>query len=251
MTARRVGPVIAVVLGLALWELFARAGGVDALLVATPLDVVRAIGDDVSGFAGHTWITAQEALLGLALAAAIGVATGVTLHLSRLLRDATLPLLIGSQSIPLVVIAPLLVIAFGYGITPKILIVALVCFFPIAIGTFDGLRSADPELLKMLRSLGAGRLRQMRLVELPAALPRILSGVKVSATWAFIGAVFGEYAGSTEGLGYVIARGTPTFQTARVYAAVLILAAASLALYALTTQLERRLTPWHRHAGGH
>jgi len=146
------------------------------------------------------------------------------------------------------VLAPILVIALGFGIGPKVLIVALACFFPIAIGAFDGLRSADPQLIDLMKSLGASRLRILRLAEAPAALPRTLSGVRIAATWAFISAVFAEYAGSTAGLGYLIARGTPTFETARVFAAILILTLASLALYGLIALAERKLVPWERHA---
>jgi ABC-type nitrate/sulfonate/bicarbonate transport system permease component len=150
--------------------------------------------------------------------------------------------------VPTVVLAPLLVIAFGFGLSTKVLIVAIACFFPVVIGTFDGLRSADPQLIQLMRSLGAGRSRILRLAELPAALPRLLGGVRIAATWAFIAAVFAEYAGSDAGLGYLIARGTPTFDTSRVYAAILILTAGSLALYGLTALLERRIVPWERHA---
>lgn len=239
-------PAFATLLLLAAWEAFVRAGVVDSLLVAGPGDVARTISDESSPLTTHTLATAREALLGLLLACAFGISAGLALHLSPLLRDATLPLLVGTQAVPLVVLAPLLVIAFGYGITAKLVIVAIACFFPIAVGTFDGLRAGDPELLRLMRSLGAGRLRALRLVEFPGALPRILGGVRIAATWAFISAVFAEYAGSTEGLGYLIARGTPLLETARVYAAILILTIASLALWGLVAFAERRLIPWER-----
>lgn len=244
MSSRRAGPLVVIALLIAGWELTVRAGLIDELLVASPTDTVAAIAGDLSGFAESFWVTTREAVFGLLIAAAVGVTVGTALHLSSFLRDVTLPLLIGSQSLPLVVIAPLLVIALGFGITAKLVIVALVCFFPIAVGTFDGLRATDPELLTLMRSLGAGRARVLRLVELPSALPRILSGTRVAATWAYIGAVFAEYAGATGGLGYLIARGTPTLQTSRVYAAVLILALSSMALYSLMLLIERRFAPW-------
>ncbi len=239
-------PTVATLLLLAAWEAFVRAGLVDSLLVAGPGDVARTIVDEFSMLARHTLATAREAMLGLLLACAFGVGAGLALHVSPILRDATLPLLIGTQAVPLVVLAPLLVIAFGYGITAKLVIVAIACFFPIAVGTFDGLRACDPELLRLMRSLGAGRARTLWLAELPGALPRVLGGVRIAATWAFISAVFAEYAGSTEGLGYLIARGTPLLETPRVYAAILILTAASLALWGLVAVIERRLIPWER-----
>ncbi|MBI5310972.1 MAG: ABC transporter permease [Actinobacteria bacterium] len=244
---RLVAPLAATLLLVGLWELFTRSGTVDPLLIAGPVDVARAFAEEGDLLLRHTLVTGREALLGLALAIVFGALAGLVLHLSPFLRDATLPILIGTQAVPLVVIAPLLVIALGYGIGAKLVIVALACFFPVAVGTFDGLRSSDSELIKLMRSLGAQRVRTLTLVEAPGALPRFLGGVRIAATWAFISAVFAEYAGSTEGLGYLIARGTPMFETARVSAAVLILAAASLLLWSLVSLAERRLIPWLRH----
>lgn len=242
-----ISPLIALALLILGWEAFVRFSGIDELVVAAPLDVARTFLDEFDLLGEATWITAQEALLGLGLACVVGVALGLILHLSPLLRDATLPVVVGSQAVPTVVMAPLLVIAFGFGISTKIFIVAIACFFPIVIGTFDGLRSADPQLSQLLRSLGAGKLRVLRLAELPAALPRLLGGVRIAATWAFVAAVFAEYAGAKGGLGYLIARGNSSFATERVYAAIVILTLASLALYGLMALIERRFVPWERH----
>jgi NitT/TauT family transport system permease protein/putative hydroxymethylpyrimidine transport system permease protein len=242
------GTITAILLLLIVWEGFARFAGLDKLLVAGPVDVARTFGDESGLLATNAWVTAREALLGLLLACVVGVAFGLALHLSPFLRDATMPLIVGSQAVPTVVLAPLLVIAFGFGIGPKLIIVAIACFFPITVGTFDGLRSSDPQLLLLMESLGASRWRRLRLAELPASLPRMLSGMRIAATWAFISAVFAEYAGSDSGLGYLIARGTPSFQTSRVFAAVLILTLASLALYGLLALVERRFVPWERHS---
>lgn len=245
---RLLSPVIAFVIVIACWELFARFAGLDELLVAGPLDVARTFVDEADLLSEATWITAQEALLGLLLACIVGVGIGVILHLSPVLRDATLPVVVASQAVPTVVLAPLLVIAFGFGTSTKVFIVAIACFFPVVIGTFDGLRSADPQLTSLLRSLGAGRTRILRLAELPAALPRMLGGMRIAATWAFVAAVFAEYAGSQGGLGYLIARGTPSFETSRVFAAIVILTVAGLALYGLMALIERIFVPWERHS---
>lgn len=245
---RLLSPVSAFGLLILAWELFARYSGLDPLLVSSPVDVAETLWDEADLLGEATWITAQEAILGLLLACAVGVAVGLVLHLSPLLRDATLPVVVASQAVPTVVLAPLLVIAFGYGASTKVFIVAIACFFPVVIGTFDGLRSADPQLTSLLRSLGSGRLRILRLAELPAALPRTLGGIRIAATWAFVAAVFAEYAGSQGGLGYLIARGTPSFETARVFAAIVILTVAGLALYALMALIERRFVPWERHS---
>jgi len=245
---RWISPLIAFVLLIVIWELFVRYGGLSNLVVAGPWEVAQTLTSETDILWDATWVTAREALFGLAAACVFGIALGIVLHLSPFLRDATLPVVVASQAVPTVVLAPLLVIAFGFGLSTKVLIVAIACFFPVVIGTFDGLRSSDPQLIQLMRSLGAGRARILRLAELPAALPRLLGGVRIAATWAFIAAVFAEYAGADAGLGYLIARGTPTFDTSRVYAAILILTAGSLALYGLTALLERRIVPWERHA---
>ncbi|MBJ7458177.1 MAG: ABC transporter permease [Thermoleophilaceae bacterium] len=245
---RWASPVIGLMAIIIAWELFVRYSGLSSLVVAGPEAVARTLTGEIDILGSAALVTATEAVLGLLVACLFGIGLGVVLHLSPFLRDATLPVVVASQAVPTVVLAPLLVIAFGFGLGTKILIVAIACFFPVVLGTFDGLRSADPQLLQLLRSLGAGRARILRLAEFPASLPRLLGGVRIAATWAFIAAVFAEYAGADKGLGYLIIRGTPTFETSRVYAAIVVLTVGSLALYGLTALLERRLVPWERHA---
>jgi putative hydroxymethylpyrimidine transport system permease protein len=177
-----------------------------------------------------------------------GVASAVAMHLVRAFRDAAYPLLIASQAIPIVILAPLLVLAFDYGIGPKIATVALVCFFPIAVNTMDGLRSVDPEHLKLMRSLGSSRLGTLRRVELPSALPSFFTGLRLAAVFASIGAVFGEWAGADEGLGRLVLLANNQLQTPRVYAGVLILTAMSVALFLLVMLHERVAIPWRRQA---
>jgi len=159
-----------------------------------------------------------------------------------------LPILVLSQTVPTVLLAPLLAILLGYGITPKLVVVAIVCFFPIVVNTVDGLRSADAELVQMMRTLHGNRLAIFRRVEAPGALPALFSGARIAATYAAVGAVFGEWAGSSAGLGFVMLQAQPALLTARIFAAVLILSALALALYALVSLAERLLTPWNREA---
>jgi ABC-type nitrate/sulfonate/bicarbonate transport system permease component len=194
----------------------------------------------------NAWVTLEEVLLGLAISVAAGAGGAVAMHLVRPLREAAYPLLVASQAIPVVVLAPILVIAFDYGIGPKLAIVALVCFFPIAVNGLDGLRSVEPDLLKLMRSLGASRLATLWKVELPAALPFFFSGLKVAATVSVIGAVFGEWAGADEGLGRLVLLGINQLQTPRVYAGIVILTAMAIALFLLATLAERLACPWNR-----
>ena len=229
-----------------LWAWVASLDAVDDLTLASPGEVVRAFEDDWSLLWDNAWVTLTEVLLGLAIAVAAGVLFAIGMHLSRALRDAAYPLLVGSQAVPIVVLAPIFVLAFDYGIGPKLAIVALICFFPITVNVLDGLRGVDPEQLKLMRSFGASRLRTLRAVELPAALPSFFSGLRVAATVSVIGAVFGEWAGADKGLGRLVLLGNNQLQTPRVYAGIVILTLMAVALFALASLAERVACPWNR-----
>jgi ABC-type nitrate/sulfonate/bicarbonate transport system permease component len=229
-----------------LWAWLASLDSVDDLTLASPGEVVQAFEDDWTLLWENAWVTLVEVLLGLAIAVVAGVAFAIGMHLSRALRDAAYPLLVGSQAIPIVVLAPIFVLAFDYGIGPKLAIVALICFFPITVNVLDGLRAVDAEQLKLMRSFGASRLRTLRAVELPAALPSFFSGLRVAATVSVIGAVFGEWAGADEGLGRLVLLGNNQLQTPRVYAGIVILTAMAVALFALASLAERLACPWNR-----
>jgi len=228
------------------WQGVASLHSVDDLTLASPAETLDALREDHSLLLDNARVTLVEVLLGLAISVAAGVLFAVSMHLVRPLRDAAYPLLVGSQAIPIVVLAPLFVLAFGYGIGPKLAIVALICFFPITVNLLDGLRSAPPELLKLMRSMGASRLRTLRSVELPAALPSLFSGLKIAASVSVIGAVFGEWAGAEEGLGRLVLLGNNQLQTPRVYAGIVILTVMAVGLFALTALVERLAVPWNR-----
>ena len=228
------------------WAWLASLDSVDDLTLASPSEVARAFQDDWSLLWDNAWVTLQEVLLGLAIAVVTGTLFAVGMHLSRALRDAAYPLLIGSQAIPIVVLAPIFVLAFDYGIGPKLAIVALICFFPITVNVLDGLRAVDAEQLRLMRSFGAGRLRTLRTVELPSALPSFFSGLRVASTVSVIGAVFGEWAGADAGLGRLVLLGNNQLQTPRVYAGIVILTVMAVALFALATLAERLAYPWNR-----
>jgi ABC-type nitrate/sulfonate/bicarbonate transport system permease component len=222
---------------------------VDKVILASPGDTARDLWDERTLLFDNAWVTLQEVLLGLAVATGFGCLAAVAMYLMRPLRDAFYPLLIASQAVPIVVIAPLLVLAFDYGIGPKVAIVGLICFFPITVNLLDGLRSTDPELLKLMRSLGASRGQTLRKVELPACLPYLFSGLRVAATVAVIGAVFGEWAGAEDGLGRLVLLGSQQIETARTYAGVVILTLMAVCLFVLVTLAERFAVPWNRRQG--
>jgi putative hydroxymethylpyrimidine transport system permease protein len=244
-------PLLLLAAAVALWELVVRATGVPDYLFPAPTSVVASLHGDAGLLAHATLVTVREVVLGYALAVVLALALAVLLHFSAPLRRALLPILVLSQSVPTVVLAPVLAILLGYGIAPKLVVVAIVCFFPIVVNAVDGLRSADAELVRMMRTLHGSRSAIFRRVEFPGALPAIFTGARIAATYAAIGAVFGEWAGSSAGLGFVILQAQPALATARIFAAVLILSAIALVLYALVTLTERVVAPWEREVGGH
>jgi NitT/TauT family transport system permease protein/putative hydroxymethylpyrimidine transport system permease protein len=238
------GAALVVVALLGAWEAVSLAGVVDPLLLPAPTDVARTLWTDRGVLAPDLATTAWEVLLGLAAAVVGGVAIALAMHLSPTARRALRPLVIGSQAVPVPVIAPLIIVALGFGLAPKVLLVALVCFFPVAINLHDGLRDADPDARAMLRSLDATRWQTLRVLEAPSALPSAFTGVRVAAAVAVIGAVFAEWSGSDAGLGHVVLTANGQLETARAFAATLLLFALAVALYGAVALLERRVVTW-------
>jgi putative hydroxymethylpyrimidine transport system permease protein len=242
-------PALIILAGLGLWELIVRLAHVPGYLVPAPSAIAADLAADWPVLEPALLVTVQEVLLGFVIAAVAGVGLAVALHLSPVARRAVYPLLIGSQTVPIIVLAPILVILLGYGIAPKLVIVALICFFPIVVNGIDGLRSVDAELILMMRTLDASRWAILRRVEFPAALPSIFSGLRIAATFAAIGAVFGEWSGSSQGLGYVMLAATPNLLTARIFAAIVLLTAVALVLFGVVSLLERIFVPWAPQGG--
>jgi ABC-type nitrate/sulfonate/bicarbonate transport system permease component len=230
------------------WELLADALSIKPYLIPAPSEIAEALWDDRELLAENGWVTLREVVLGFALAFVLGVGFALCLHLSETARRAFYPLLVASQTVPIIVVAPILVVWFGFGITPKLLIIALICFFPITVNTLDGLRSVDEDAVKLMRTLDAGRGAILRRLELPAALPYLLSGAKVAVAVAVIGAVFGEWSGSDSGLGHLMLESSAQLLTARLFAAVAVLSLFAIALFALLSVLERRFAWWGRAA---
>ncbi len=232
------------------WQLAASSGALANLLnlepylVPSPLEIAESLWQNRSLLAENAWVTLREVVLGFGCAIVAGLGIAIALHLSETLRRASYPLLIASQTIPIIAIAPVFVIWFGFGIGPKLALVALVCFFPITVNTLDGLRGVDPEARKLMRSLDASRWQILHRLELPSALPHAFSGVRIAAVFTTIGAVFGEWAGSSSGLGHLMLQDNAQLETARVFASFAILSAIALALFGLVALAERRIVGW-------
>ncbi len=229
------------------WEIAVRLADTPAWMLPRPSAIWEAFRDNQALLWRHTRVTLLEVLLGFGFALIAGVTIGIAIDSSITLERALYPLIIASQTIPMVVLAPLLLIWFGYGLTPKIIVAALIAFFPIAVSTVDGLRAADREMMAMLRSFGASRWERFRMAKLPAALPSIFSGARIGIAVSVIAAVFGELVGASEGLGYLMQRDSSQFLTARVFASIFILSLMGVGLFGLIGILERLLLPWRRY----
>lgn len=251
MNARRLRrdwlpPALLILTLLAGWEAVVRLGGVAPWLLPPPSAVPGAALGVGGALVGHTLVTGVEVVLGVVVAVAVGLAVAAAIVASPVAERALYPLLVASQTVPITVIAPLLLIFLGYGIVPKIVLVTLVCFFPIAVNTVDGLRAADGAAITLLRTFGASERQIFTKVRWPAALPYFFSGLRLAATYSVIGAVFGELLGASAGLGYFVRAQTPRFKTAEVYAATLILILIGVALFLLVRAIEWAAMPWRR-----
>jgi ABC-type nitrate/sulfonate/bicarbonate transport system permease component len=232
------------------WQLAASTGaladvlGIESFLVPSPAEIAESLWQNRSLLAENAWVTLQEILLGLGCALIAGTAIAVLMHLSATAHDAAYPLIVASQTIPIIVISPILLVWLGFGIGPKIIVVALICFFPLTINVLAGLRSTDPQAIKLMRSLDASRRQIFRRVEAPSALPGFFTGAKIAVVIAPIGAIFGEWTGGTSGLGQLILEDNAKLEVAREFAAVVVLSWMALILIGLLTLVERRVVTW-------
>ena len=235
------------------WELYVDLAGVQADLLPAPHAVASALWNS-GGLVWHNFsVTAEEVVLGLALALAVGFVLAVAIHLSPLLRRAVYPLAVGSQAVPIPVIGVLLVFWWGFGLFPKLVVIALICFFPVLVTTVDGLAAVDRDQRKLLRTLDASRWQAFRFAELPAALPAALSGARIALAVGVIGAFIAETttptSGAYPGLGREIITDV-NFQTPRAYAGTAVLFVFAIACFYALALAERRLAPWSARPQG-
>lgn len=243
-------PVITLVLVLGIWETAVRLLDIAAYVLPAPSKIAAAIVSDLPNLWMHAMVTLQEAVIGLAIAAVLAVLIAVAMDLSRILYHCTFPYLVVTQTVPVMVLGPLFTMWFGFGLTPKILMVIFMCFFPIVISLSDALRNVDKHQMNLLRSFGASKLQQYTYVKLPAAATALFSGLKVSATYCMGGAIVGEWLSASAGLGYYMIRLKNGFMMDQVFACVLAIIFWSLMLNLAVTLLERVLFPYTKNRKG-
>lgn len=246
---RRAGPpLLVVVVALAAWQWAVGAFGLRPQVLPSPLRVVE------QGWAyrdvlwANTVPTLQVTAVGFAVSLAIAWTIAVLVDFSPALRRALVPLLVGSQTLPIIAIAPLMIIWFGFGLLPKVLVIALVTFFPICVGLIEGFAATERDASRLLRSMGGGRWAEFRYVRLPGAMPSFFTALRIGITYAVTGAIFAEYVGATAGLGIFMQQQKNSFRTDLVLAAVAVTALVSVALFALTYLVQALLIPWYRRS---
>jgi NitT/TauT family transport system permease protein len=234
-----------VIATLVVWEVVVVGFRVPEYLLPPPTGILAALGEEWRYLALHTGVTVFEILWGFVLSILVGIPLAVAVVASPLLERSIYPLLVASQSIPKIAIAPLLIFWAGLGIFPKVLVAFLIAFFPIVIDTVAGLRSVEPEMLHLARSMGAAEARVFLKIRLPHALPNIFAGLKVAVTLAVVGAIVGEFIQADRGLGYALLQANAMLNTKLSFATILILAAVGTALFIAVDRVERLLLPWH------
>jgi len=234
------------VLFVLLWQGVVSVFRVPGYLLPAPAATLGAIASDAPLLGRHAAATIVESLAGLGIALGLGVAVALIMHRSAIVRDLVYPHLVLSQAVPLIAIAPMILIWFGLGSLSKILVVAFVCFFPLTVNTYEGFRTVDPTYAELLDTLGASWLDRYRHLYVPATLPGILAGAKIAATYSVLGAIVGEWLGGSHGLGVYMTRAQQSFRTDRLFGAILIVMLLSFALFKAVDGIGLVLTPWIR-----
>jgi len=238
-------PLIFLVLLIVGWDLVIRIFHIPAYQIPTPWDVVTTLWHDWPNLLAQAWPTTVSTVWGFLLSAAFGIPMAMLIAGSRTVESYVYPLLVFSQSIPKVAIAPLFVVWFGFGMLPKVLCAFLLGFFPVVVSAVQGFKSVEPDMLDLARAMEAGPLQTFRMIQLPHAMPAIFAGLKVSITLAVVGAVVGEFVGSNSGIGFVLQRSIGNFDLPTMFAALVILALMGVILFWIVDVIERFSIPWH------
>lgn len=238
-------PILTVVFLFVLWQIAVKVTNTPVWFLPAPSDIVQALAERAYDLPRHTWATFYETVLGFGLAILVGVPLAAIVVSSKFISSTVYPLILITQSIPKVAFAPILLIWFGYGDLPKVIVVFLVAFFPVVVDTATGLMSPAPELLELARQLSAKPWQVYAKIRFPSALPYFFSGLKVAITLAVIGAVIGEFVGSDIGLGYLVIVSTANFKTPMAFGAMAILAVMGIVLFYAIYAVERVMIPWY------
>jgi len=236
--------VALVAIVIAAWELYALTIGAGSFVLPAPSRILSALYDQRDAAVHHTLVTLGETVVGFGASLVLALAAAVLMDLAPAVRRALYPLLVGSQAVPILVVAPILVLWFGFGLLPKAIVIVLLTFFPMVVGLLDGFAGVEPEAADLLRTYGATERQALAKLRFPAALPSFFTGLRIATTYAVLGAVYAEYVGAFDGLGIWILTSQKSFRIDLVFGAVLIVLVISVLLFALVGRLERAIVPW-------
>ena len=235
---------------LAVWETVSRTGLVPEYILPAPTKIVLSVFINFRLYWFDLLITIIETLSGFLIAIVLGFITAILMDASRIINKILYPLLITSQTIPIITLAPLFIIWFGYGLLPKIIIVILICFFPITISLLSGFANADSEQINLLKSMKARKFHIYKYIKLPYSLPGFFSGLKIAATYSIMGATIGEWVGGKDGIGVFMLRAKHSFATDKVFGAILIITVLSILFIRLINAIEKKSMPWKKFEKG-
>ena len=244
----RFAVVIALIALLLVWETAGDLAGIPSFVLPTPSDIGASILKNWGALLTHAWVTLLETLAGFGLSVMIGIPLAVFIVYSRIFSRVVYPMLVASQAVPKVALAPILLVILGYGVGPKIIVAFLIAFFPVVVNTVTGLASVDRDTLNLMHSMGASKVDVFRKVRFPHAVPSMIAGFKVAIAFAVVGAVVGEFVGSRSGLGYYMLLATGNFDTPLVFACVILLTVMGVVLFYTVGLLEVALGRWNRSA---
>ncbi|WP_411343306.1 ABC transporter permease [Paenibacillus sp. WLX1005] len=240
----RIYPLAAVIVLIGLWQAIVSLAHIPAYVLPSPLDVVRALGSDLGLIADHTKVTLLEAVIGFSLSIVLAFLLSIVMDSFAPVQKSLYPILIISQTVPIIALTPLMIVWFGFGILSKVLVIILVCFFPIAVSLADGFRKVDQDYLNLFRSLGASRIQVFLHLKLPAAAVNFFSGLKIAATYTIMAAVIAEWQGGMQGIGVYMVRAKKAYALDKVFASIVVIVIVSMLIIYLIEYISKKVTHW-------
>lgn len=241
----KLAPIIFVVLLLMIWQVIVTAGGIEKYIMPAPTDVIKVLATEFKTMIPHILATLYEGMVGFLIAIVLSIVLAIIMDRFSLVKKALYPVLVISQTIPTVALAPLFIIWFGFGALPKIIVVVIVCFFPIVISIVDGLEGVDKDLINHFKLMGASKLKIFLHLKLPYGMINFFSGMRIAATYSIMGAVIGEWLGGDKGLGVYMTRARSAYALDKMFAAIVIIVVISMAIFLLVSIMEKVFTPWN------
>jgi ABC-type nitrate/sulfonate/bicarbonate transport system permease component len=241
----KIAPIVFIIILLVLWQFIVTIGGIEKYIMPAPTDVVQTLIKDFKVMIPHTLTTLYEGMIGFLISIVLSIILAIIMDMIPLVKRALYPVLVISQTIPTVALAPLFIIWFGFGSLPKIIVVVLVCFFPIVISIVDGLEGVDKDLINHFKLMGASKFNVFMHLKLPYGMINFFSSMRIAATYSIMGAVIGEWLGGEKGLGVYMTRARSAYALDKMFASIVIIVVISMAIFFIVTLMERVFTPWN------